>query len=101
VNDLEELKVLSARGDFEAFKESMVWADIKHELESWRTGFERELGSLVDNYAGNNPTSATILMHLGNINGRIKAVDYFLQLPDILMEMTEMQKQEQKLTEEE
>lgn len=98
--ELEEIKVLSARGDFEAFKESLIWIDLKRELESWKIGFENEMKAIVDKSATENPSTASVLMHMGDINGRIKAVDYMLQLPDILMEMVEAQKQDKQTNEE-
>lgn len=100
MDEFEEIEILSAKNDFAAFLDSMIWADLKRELEAWKIGFERELASIVDKSASENPSTATVLMHLGDINGRIKAVDYMLQLPQILMEMKEQDKEAKPKNEE-
>ena len=79
---LEEIKIMSTKGDIEEFKKSLLWKDIRRELKSWKRGFEVELSGIADDAAKTNPTSASILLHLGDINGRTKAIDYLLSIPD-------------------
>jgi hypothetical protein len=86
---LEELKVRVTKGDIEEFKQSILWKDIKRELLAWKKGFDIEMKSIVDNSATTNPTTATVLMHLGDINGRMKAVDYMLSIPDVFIQVLE------------
>ena len=93
---LESVKVSVTIGDLEEFKKSLIWRDMKRELLSWKKGFEREMMSMVDNIATTNPSSAQVLTHLGEINGRTKAVDYMLSLPDIFIGILES---DQKSTE--
>jgi hypothetical protein len=93
---LENVKVSVTVGDLEEFKKSLIWRDMKRELLSWKKGFERELKSMVSNIEKTNPSSAHVLTHLGDINGRTKAVDYMLSLPDIFIQILES---EQKSTE--
>lgn len=92
---LEQVKVSVTIGDLEEFKQSLIWRDMKRELLSWKKGFEREMKSMVDRIASDNPTTAVVLTHLGDINGRTKAVDYMLSLPDVFISILEA---EQKST---
>lgn len=82
---LEEIKVRVTIGDLEEFKESLLWKDIRRELLAWKRGFESEMRAIVDNASSSNPSTANVLMHMGDINGRIKAVDYMLSLPEIFI----------------
>ena len=91
--DLEEIKVMAAKGDFEEFKESVVWADIVRELTAWKEGFEIERSGIVERVANENLSTAAVLLHMGDINGRIKAVDYMLSLPDVLIDIIDMEKE--------
>lgn len=86
---LSDVKVRVTKGDLEEFKESILWKDIKRELYAWRKGFENELKSIVDTAAKTNPSSASVLLHMGDINGRIKTVDYLLSLPDVFIGILE------------
>jgi len=95
---LEEVEIHSTKGQLEDFKESIIWNDLKRELEAWAEGYRRERDAIVDDIA-NNPTVSTahVLTHLGDLNGRIKSVVYFLSLPDILLEyLTTMKKTDSK-----
>jgi hypothetical protein len=101
---LSEIKIGSSANEVIAFKKSIIWKDIVRELYSWKKGFENELRAIVDNAASANPSTASVLMHLGDLNGRIKAVDYMIKLPDIfinILEQEEEQKQSNQPSEEE
>lgn len=101
---LSEIKIGSSANEVIAFKKSIIWKDIVRELYSWKKGFENEMRSIVDNAASTNQSTASVLMHLGDINGRIKAVDYMIKLPDIfinILEQEEEQKQSNQPSEEE
>lgn len=87
----EQMMIRATRDQIEEFKTSMLWKDIKRELGVWKKGFEQERAAIVDDAADKNLTSATVLMHLGDINGRIKAVDYLLSLPNIFLQILEDQ----------
>jgi hypothetical protein len=92
MQDLTEVQVLSSIGELEDFKESTIWADFKRELKAWKEGFEAENLTIVDNAASENPSTANVLLHLGDINGRVKAVNYMLSLPDVFISIIEGQK---------
>lgn len=86
---MEQLTLRTTRDQVEEFKSSILWADIIEELESWKEGFKREMESIVDEAANSNPSSASVLLHMGDLNGRMKAVDYFLSIPDVFLSLME------------
>lgn len=84
--------VRCAKGDIEDFKNSILWKDIKRELGMWRRGFNHEQERIVDEIAEDNKSTAAVLTHIGSIDGRRKAVDFLLQLPDMFLQILEDQK---------
>ena len=52
--------------------------------------------SVVDDAADSNPSTASVLLHMGDLNGRQKAVDYMLSLPDIFLQLLEAKKENGK-----
>ena len=89
----EEIEVYSTTEQIKDFMESTLWKDLVRELEAWSEGFRREQDSIVEEAAVTNPSTASVLMHMGDLNGRQKAVRYFLGLPEMLLEVKEEQKQ--------
>lgn len=89
MEELKEITVNSTKDQLKDFKDSIIWSDIVRELTAWRLGFQTEQCALVDNIASENPSTANVLTHLGSIDGRIKAVDYMLSLPDIFLDYLE------------
>ena len=84
---MSEITINATRSQIEDFISSVLWKDMIRELSMWKAGFRREMASIVDNAADTNPSSASVLMHLGDINGRIKAVDYMLGLPEMFLQV--------------
>ncbi len=82
---MEELKINTTKDQIKDLKSSVLWNDMVSELESWKYGFEMEAHSIVDDAAAQNPSTAAVLMHLGDINGRGKAVDYMLGILDVFL----------------
>lgn len=95
------LVVNATKTAVEEFKESILWADIVRELENWRLGFQMEMMSIPDRSADENLSTASILMHMGDINGRVKAVDYMLTILDVFTDVLGDKKEEQDEPEEE
>jgi len=93
---MEVIQVRVSKGAIEEFKESILWADMVEELTSWKEGFNREMLSIVDDAEGNNPSTASVLLHMGDLNGRQKAVDYFLSLPDVFIDLISSEKEDKK-----
>ena len=86
----------SSKDQLEDFKDSTVWKDISMELMIWREGFNLEMLSLVGDAESNNPSTASVLMHLGDLNGRQKAVDYMLDLPNTFLNILKMKDKKEK-----
>jgi len=80
----QEVIVNATEDQIEEFKTSILWHDIKRELELWKAGCKDEYGQTV----GNSITSgANILTHLGDIHGREMTIDYLLSLPDVFLQI--------------
>jgi hypothetical protein len=91
---MEYLELRTTKDALEEFKISILWADIVNELNSWKEGFRIERDSIVEDASENNPSTASVLLHLGDINGRLKAVDYMLSIPDVFLSILESRKEE-------
>lgn len=91
-------EVYATTEQIKEFLESVLWQDIVRELEVWRKGFNYEMMSIVDNAADNNPSSASVLLHMGDINGRVKAIDYLISLPNVFLQLKEERKEKQNDT---
>ena len=98
---MEGIQVRVSKGAIEEFKESILWADIVEELKSWKEGFNREMLSIVDDAESANPSTASVLLHMGDLNGRQKAVDYFLSLPDVFLDLLTPRNEKEDKKEEE
>ena len=91
---MDRLTIRVTRDQIEEFRSSILWADIVAELENWKLGFELEMKSIVDNAAETNPSTASVLLHMGDLNGRLKAVDYMLSIPDVFLSLIETKKED-------
>ena len=83
------VNVRATKDQINEFLESILWKDIKRELGAWKTGFKNEMLNIVSEAENENPSSATVLMHMGDIHGRIKAVEYLLELPYVFLQVLE------------
>ena len=97
--DEKQVTVRATKGDIEAFIRSFLWKDMKRELGIWKKGFRTESESIVDEAIDTNPSTASVLIHLGDINGRVKTVDYLLSLPTIFLQILEDQKDDNRRNE--
>ena len=91
---MEEIQVRTTIDALEEFKNSILWADMVEELNSWKEGFNREMLTIVDEAEGSNPSTASVLLHMGDLNGRQKAVDYFLSIPDVFLSIINEKREE-------
>jgi predicted TIM-barrel fold metal-dependent hydrolase len=89
---MELINIRATKDQLIELKESILWADITAELEVWKQGFNDEMMSIVDGAADANPSTAAVLLHMGDLNGRQKAVDYLLSLPDVFLQILEDKK---------
>ena len=101
MKDMEDQVLMSSRDEIEEFKRSFLWTDIEEELDriSKNAQIEYDLvGESITNDDGVKvtPTTAEILLHMGDIKGRRKSVEYFRSLPDIFLQTLEIQSEDQK-----
>lgn len=94
--DNELMTVRATKGQIEDFVDSLLWKDMKRELVVWQKGFEGEMKNIADDAATENPSTASVLLHMGDINGRVKAIDYLMELPSIFLQILEDQKNDSK-----
>ena len=84
-----EVDINATKDQIEELKDSILWSDITKELLSWKEGFNAEMMSIVDSSADDNPSTASVLLHMGDLNGRQKAVDYILSILDVFLSILE------------
>ena len=89
---MDSINIRATKDQILDLKESVLWADIVNELAIWKQGFNDEMMPIVDNAADTNPSTASVLLHMGDLNGRQKAVDYLLSLPDVFLQILEDRK---------
>jgi len=83
------MEIRATRDQIEEFKESILWADMLADLKEWKEGMQQESDSIVDDAADNNPSTASVLLHIGDINGRKKAIFYIEGMLDMFLNMLE------------
>jgi hypothetical protein len=88
-----EVSVHATKDQINELKESVLWNDIVNELSIWKQGFNDEMMTIVDDSRDLNSSTAAVLLHMGDLNGRQKAVDYLLSLPDVFLQILEDKKQ--------
>lgn len=93
---MNEVSVNATIDQIDALKNSIIWADITNELNAWKHGFALEQQSIVDDAATENPSTASVLLHLGDLNGRQKAVDYMLSILDVFRDIKLAEIEERK-----
>ena len=90
-------KIFSTTSQIEEFKESLIWKDIVRELRHIKKLATLEYDIVGEVHTDDQgyrivPNQSETLIHLGDIKGRKKAVDYFLSIPDILLQTLEVNK---------
>lgn len=93
-NEEQEFGIVvnSTKSQIEDFKGSILWQDITRELSIWSEGFNEEMKNIVDEAESKNPSTASVLLHLGDLNGRIKAVAYMLNILDVFIDVLNTKK---------
>lgn len=84
----------ASREAIEEFKKSILWADMKDELVFWLSGFREEQDDIADDTIENNRSTAAVLTHIGDLNGRKKAVNYLLGMLDVFLSEFEIKKED-------
>jgi len=91
-----EVVVNATKDQIEEFIDSLLWNDMKRELESWKEGFDAEMRSIVGEAEDANPSTASVLLHMGDLSGRSNAVDYLLSIPNVFLQILEEQKDDNR-----
>ena len=94
---VEEKELRSTKSQIEEFKTSFIWADIVDELNELARLAQLEYDIVGEPHIDDEgfkivPNSSETLIHLGDIKGRRKAVNYFLNIPDIFLQTLEDKK---------
>ena len=80
------MEVLSTKSQIEEFRdESLIWMDMIEMMKEWKEDAMNELESISNIIRDDNLSTASALTRLGNINGRIEAINYLSALPDFLI----------------
>ena len=77
----KEMKLRTTKDSIEEFKGSILWKDIKRELGIWKKMAGDELISLAQGCSGIED-----LTQVARIGGRIEAINYMLEMPDIFLQ---------------
>ena len=94
---MEEVRINSTLEQIEDHKESVIWGDIVRELKAWSIGFNGEMLSIVDSAASENPSTASVLLHMGDLNGRQKAIDYMFNILDVFADLKKEEIERRKI----
>ena len=94
---LDEKTIRCSKSEVEELLTSPVWLDIIDELKSLAKRAEVEYDLVGEPHVNDQghmiiPNTSETLIHLGEIKGRRKAVSYFLNIPEILLQILEDKK---------
>ena len=89
-----EVRVRATRGQIEELKGSILWDDIKNELEQWKSAAQDEYSQVIGNIISGGSDIENSDMHLGSLYGRERTIDYLLSIPDIFLQILEDKKDE-------
>jgi hypothetical protein len=89
--------IRTTKSEIESFKESFLWLDIKDELNDLAKRAQLEYDLVGEPHIDDSgykiiPNSSETLIHLGDIKGRRKAVSYFLNILEVLLQILEDKK---------
>jgi hypothetical protein len=88
--------IKATKAQIEEFRESLLWQDIVEELTQLAKNAQLEYDIVGEPHVDDEghkivPNESETLIHLGDIKGRRKAVNYFLDIPNILLQSIELQ----------
>lgn len=89
--------IRTTKSEIESFKESSLWLDIVDELNELSLKAQLEYDLVGEPHIDDQgykiiPNSSETLIHLGDIKGRRKAVNYFLNILDVFLQILEDKK---------
>ena len=89
VEEMDEMgvEIGATKLQIEEFRRSIIWNDIKRELDKWKSGasqeYSRVIGDVISGGSGiENPD-----MYLGNLYGREATINFMLSLPNMFLEI--------------
>lgn len=93
--------IRATRNQIEEFRSSMLWKDIVDELNNLDRRAQLEYDLVGEPHKNDDgllviPNTSDVLIHLGDIKGRRKAVQYFLQILDVFETILEEQANDAK-----
>ena len=80
----KDMELRVTKDSIEEFKNSVLWKDIKRELGVWKKMAKDELVFLA-----NDCSDIKDLTSIARIGGRMEAIDYMLEVPDIFLQEIE------------
>lgn len=92
--DEMEVKIRATKSQIEEFKDSVLWEDIIEEMNRWKEMFQRDYDGIANDCVSGEITGSTALVRLGDIHGRGKAIDYFISIPEVFIQILEEKKDE-------
>jgi len=95
----------ASKAQLEDFRDSFIWSDITDELLILDRRSQLEYDVVGEPHVDDDgykivPTSSETMIHLGEIKGKRKSVNYFLDMIDVLINKVEMEKTDEPLDEE-
>jgi hypothetical protein len=84
-----EVIIHATKGQIKSFRGSLLWGDIKRELEVWKEQFKDEPKVLATNTINGEENTASVLVHLGSLQGRELAIDYMIGMLDVFIQIKE------------
>ena len=101
---MRDITILSTKSHVKEILESFFWKDVRNELkrlskelsDEYDLVGEPEVSWIEGQKVKRYPTTSETLIHLGDIKGRRKAINYFLSLPQIFLDILEDQKNDDK-----
>lgn len=91
-----ENKLYSAKIELEQLQSSIPWLDITNTLERWKTGFENQQKTLIEDAKSGKLTNTAYLLNQGDLEGRVRLIEYILMLPDVLIHELENRKNDSR-----
>lgn len=93
--------IRSTKGQMKEFMKSFIWLDIVDELKNLKRRIQLEYDLVGEPHTNDEgqlviPNTSETLIHLGDIKGRKKAMDYFLSIPEIIIQSLEIEEEENK-----
>jgi len=100
----EEVTIRSTKSQLEEFKTSFIWKDMVDEIARLARNSQVEYDLVGEPHIDDEgfkiiPNTSETLIHLGDIKGRRKAVGFFLNIPDILIQALEDQENDNRRNE--